>query len=186
MANPICPTDCSAALGTVLFSDCAPVINPSEIQKIFIAKGNATPFTTWTEATEWTTRLAAAGSTADAIRELIVIGDKPAPAGVVKEISGNRRFVVGKDHTVNFTVDDVSAENYEFMRTTECGGKYRLWYETKGGYLYGGNEGILATITMDDVLNRGADEIETLNGVATWRAKFHPERALSPIFAGVV
>ena len=64
----------------------------------------------------------------------------------------------------------------------ECGGKYRIWYETHGGYLYGGNEGVKCSIIMDDVLNRGLDEIETLNGVATWRAKFSPERTKSPIY----
>ena len=186
MANPLCPTDCSQALGEVLFIDCAPAINPSEIQRLFITKGNAAPFTDWKTAAEWTTRINASGTTADAIRELIVIGDKPAPASVSKDISGGRKFVVGKDHTVNFTIDETTDENYEFMRATECGGKYRIWYETKGGYLYGGNEGIPASIVIDAVLNRGADEIETLNGVATWRSKFSPERTKSPIFTGVV
>ena len=182
MANPLCPTDCTAALGVVHFSDCAPNINPSEIKRVFIAKGNSDPFDDWTTAAEWTTRLNQTGTTANAIRPLTVIGDKPAPASITKDISNGRKYVVGKDHTLNFTIDDVSDENYEFMRATECGGKYRLWYETKGGYLYGGNEGILASLVMDDVLNRGTDEIETLNGVLTWRKKFSPERTKSPIF----
>ena len=169
MSNPLCPTDCDQALGTVLFDDCAPNINPSEIQRLFVSKGNAEPFTDWKQASEWTTRIAQTGTNADAIRELTVIGDKPVPSPITKDISGGRKYTVGKDHTLNFTVDDVSDENYEFMRSTECGGKYRLWYETKGGYIYGGNDGIKVTIVMDDVLNRGADEIETLNGVVTWR-----------------
>ena len=161
MSNPLCPNDCDQALGTVLFDECAPNINPSEIQRVFISKGNAAPFNNWAQAQEWTDRIA---------------------ASVTKDISNGRKYVVGKDHTLNFTIDDVSDENYEFMRSTECGGKYRLWYETKGGYMYGGNEGIKASIVMDDVLNRGVDEIETLNGVATWRNKFSPERTKSPIF----
>ena len=186
MSNPLCPTDCDQALGTVLFDDCAPNINPSEIQRLFVSKGNAAAFNNWTQAQEWTDRIAQSGSTANAIRELTVIGDKPAPSPVTKDISGGRKYTVGKDHTLNFTVDDVSDENYEFMRSTECGGKYRLWYETKGGYLYGGKEGIKVSIVMDDVLNRGADEIETLNGVVTWRNKFSPERVKSPIFKGEI
>lgn len=182
MANPLCPTDCSTALNQVVFDDCAPNINASEIKRVFVAKGNSSPFENWTTATEWTTRMAQSGTTANAIRTLTVIGDKPAPSSVSKDISNRRKFVVGKDHTMNFTVDDVSDENYEFMRSTECGGKYRIWYETHGGYLYGGNEGVKCSIVMDDVLNRGLDEIETLNGVATWRAKFSPERTKSPIY----
>ena len=182
MANPICPTDCESALGAVSFDDCAPNIVASEIKRIFISKSNSAAFEDWKTAAEWTTRMAQSGVTADAIRTLTVIGDKPAPSSVTKDISNNRKWVVGKDHTVNFTVDDVSQENYEFMRSTECGGKYRMWYETHGGYLYGGNEGIKCSIVVDLVGNRGVDEIETLNGVATWRAKFSPERALSPIY----
>lgn len=183
MANPICPTDCSALLASVKFNDCAPTIVASEIKRIFIGKADADAFTDVAVATEWTTRLA---ETTGDLRELIVIGDKPAPASVVKDISNARKHIVGKDHTVNFTIDDVTPENYEFMRSTECGGKYKIWYETHGGFIYGGNEGINASIVMDDVLNRGLDEIETIAGVATWRDKFSPERAVSPIFVNSI
>ena len=154
MSNPLCPTDCDQALGTVLFDDCAPNINPSEIQRLFVSKGNAEPFTDWKQASEWTTRIAQTGTNADAIRELTVIGDKPAASPITKDISGGRKYTVGKDHTLNFTVDDVSDENYEFMRSTECGGKYRLWYETKGGYIYGGNDGIIGTIVTGKQIGR--------------------------------
>ena len=75
MSNPLCPTDCDQALGTVLFDDCAPNINPSEIQRLFVSKGNADPFTDWKQASEWTTRIAQTGTNADAIRELTVIAD---------------------------------------------------------------------------------------------------------------
>lgn len=182
MPNPICPENCDTPLEEVLFNDCAPEIILSEIKRVLISKANATAFTDWKLAAEWTERISAAGVEPDAIRSLTVIGDKPAPANVTKDVSNKRKITIGKDHTLNFTVDDVSDENYEFMRSTECGGKFRMWYETHGGKLYGGNEGILVDIVMDDVLNRGVDEIETLAGVATWRAKFSPERIISPIY----
>ena len=69
------------------------------------------------------------------------------------------------------------------MRNTECGGQFRIWFETAGGYLYGGNEGIPVTLVLNDVLASGKDSIEELVGTATWRAKFHPERTPSPIAA---
>lgn len=183
MANPLCPTDCDALLADVLFSDCAPNIVASEIKRIFIGKSDADPFTAVATASEWTTRLT---PTTGDLRELIVIGDKPAPASVVKDISNARKHVVGKDHTVNFTIDDVSPENYEFMRSTECGGKYRIWYETHGGFMYGGNAGVLASLVMDGNLERGLDSIETLTGVISWRDRFSPERVASPIFENVI
>lgn len=182
MPLPTCPTDCSSALAPVNFSQCNPEVVLSEIRRIFIAKANTPAFTDWKLITEWTTRISEDAVTDGAIRPITVIGDKPAPAAVVKELSNGRRKNVGKDHTINYTIDDVSEENYEFMRTVECGGLYRIWYETEGGYLYGGNTGILVTLTGDDLLNRGRDEIETIAGTATWRSKFHPDRILSPIF----
>ena len=183
MPIPTCPTDCSSALPVVDFSKCAPQIHLSEIRRIFIARANAAPFEDWEEATEWTTRISETEVTdEDAIRPLTVIADKPAPTGVNQEISNGRTFVVGKDHVINYTIDDISDENYEFMRTIECSGQYRIWYETEGGYIYGGNSGILVSATGDDILNRGRDEIETIAGTFTWRSKFHPDRVLSPIF----
>lgn len=182
MPNPICPTGCDTALSIVAFSDCAPEIVASEIKRIFVTKRTATPFTDWKLAPEWVERISDSVTDAQAIRALTVIGDKPAAASVSKDISNKRKWFVAKDHTVNFTVDDVSDENYEFMRATECGGLYNMWYETHGGMLYGGNAGIPVSIVMDVVDNRGLDEIETLNGVATWRSKFSPERIKSPIY----
>lgn len=187
MPNPTCPTDCDFDLPVVSFSDCSPNVVYSEIRRIFIARKGAASFANWLEATEWLDRLSETATGPDAIRALTVTADKPAAAPVSKAISNGRTVVVGKDHTINFTIDDVTAENYEFMRQLECGGQgYKFWYETSGGYIYGGNAGIIGVnglgIDMNDVLNRGLEEIETINGVLTWREKFSPERGLSPIF----
>ena len=65
---------------------------------------------------------------------------------------------------------------------TQCGGEYKLWFETAGGRIYGGNEGIDASLVLDNVLGRGKDEIEKITGTASWSDKFSPEMALSPIF----
>lgn len=185
MPNPTCPTNCDVDLPVVNFDDCNPVIAYSEIRRIFLAKKGAAAFTNWTAAAEWTTRMSQTSIVGDDyIRPFTVIGDKPAPAGVVKNISNGRIITIGKDHTLNVTIDDVSDENYEFMRALECGGEYKLWYETEGGYMYGGNNGILVRASFDDILARGRDEIELINGVLTWRSKFSPERTASPIFTG--
>lgn len=180
--NPTCPTNCTTALPIVKFDKCAPVISLSEIEKVYISKPSATAFTDWKLAPEWTARISETDLVDDdTIRALTVIGDKPAPANVIKELSNGRKVPVRKDHTLNITIDDVSDENYELARILECGGQIRFWYETSGGKLYGGNEGIEGTIVLDGVLNRGRDEIETLVGTITWSSKFSPERIDSPI-----
>lgn len=186
MANPTCSSNCQADLAPVQFSDCNPVLAYSEIRRIFLAKSTAAPFADWTSATEWNTRLSETSITGDDyIRALTVIADKPAGAAVSKDISNGRKVTVGKDHTVNATIDDVSDLNYEFIRSLECGGRFKLWYETAGGKMYGGNNGIgRVNIDANDILNRGTEEIETFTLTATWRDKFHPERTNSPIFDG--
>jgi hypothetical protein len=184
MPTPICGTDCNSLLPPVNFDKCNPTVLLSEIRRIFIASVGAAVFTDWTNATEWIARLSESTNSIDAIRPLTVIADKPAAAAVTAAISNGRTIVIRKDHTVNYTIDDVTEENYEFLRTViECGGQVKFWYETEGGYLYGGPNGISpANITGDDILNRGTDQFETIGGTLTWKNKFSPERVLSPIF----
>lgn len=185
MPTPTCPANCDFTLPVVSFDTCAPTVVYSEIRRIFIAKKAAAPFSNWLSATEWLARMSQTSTTGnDYIRPLTVIGDKPAAADVFKEISNGRRVTIGKDHTINFTIDDVTQANYDFMRGLECGGEFRIWYETEGGFIYGGNEGIVVRVSANNVLNRGREEIETIVGVFTWRAKFHPERGISPIYTG--
>jgi hypothetical protein len=182
MANPLCPTGCESALPPVAFSQCAPEINYSEIQYIYVAKVNASPFNDWTQPGEWGTRLNQTTLTGNNyIRQLVVIADKPAPAATNIDISGDRTILVEKTHTLNVTVDETNAINHEFVRYLECGGQVRIWYQTRAGLLFGGNSGIRATMSLDPILNRGRDQIMTFTGTVTWRAKFSPEMAVSPI-----
>lgn len=180
MPNPTCSNGCEEDLPVFKFDDCQPEVYFSEIQRIFIGKKSIPPFTNWKAAGEWITRMASTGD--DRIVVLTVIGDKPAGASVIKDISNGRKVTIGKDHTLNWTIDDVSDENYEAMRTMECGGQYKFWWETQGGKMYGGNSGVEARTDVNNVQGRGRDEIETIIGSFTWRSKFHPERADSPIF----
>ena len=182
MPTVSCPNSCETALPEVKFSKCSPNIVLSEIVRIFVGKQTTQPFNNWKDASEWTQRLSETANTANAIRPLTVIADKPAGSPVVKEISNGRKYNLRKEFTINIEIDDVSEENYEFMRVTQCGGEYKLWFETAGGRIYGGNEGIDASLVLDNVLGRGKDEIEKITGTASWSDKFSPEMALSPIF----
>jgi hypothetical protein len=184
MATPTCGTDCNSQLPPVNFDKCNPTVLLSEIRRIFVASIGAAPLADWANAAEWIERVSEANSSVDAIRPLTVIADKPAAAPVTAAISNGRTVTIRKDHTINWTIDDVTDENYEWMRAVvECGGQVKIWYETEGGYLYGGNNGISpVSLTGDDILNRGTDQFETLAGTMTWKDKFSPDRVLSPIF----
>lgn len=177
-----CPNNCAAALPVVKFDACNPVILLSEIQTIFIAKNTAAAFADVEDPVEWAERLSMTAVDEDAIRPLTVIADKAAGAPVIKELSNGRKKIIRQDQTVNITIDDVSDENYDFMRVTQCGGEYKAWFKTAAGKIYGGNEGIEnAFLQLDNVLGRGKDEIEQITGTMTWSAQFSPERGTSPV-----
>lgn len=180
---PTCAGSCAGDLPEVASDACEPKILQSEIRRIFVAKRTATPFVDWQDAGEWESRLDDTDTTSDdSIRTLVVIGDKPAPGQTVKDISNRRKVVISKSHVVNFTIDDAQAEIHEFIRGLECGGYYKIWYETHGGLIFGGNAGIVVFLEANMVLARGTDEHMVYNGSAQWSAKFTEERAESPIF----
>lgn len=166
------------------FNDCDPSINYSEIERLFVAGPQAAPFTNITQASEWATRLNQTGTGDDDIRGLIVIGDMPAAAAVVKELSNGRKKPIGKDFTINYTVDDIGDANYNLFKLLDENPYIRLFgFETQGGKMYVyGNAGILVSNISNIVLARGRDEIEVEQGVITWRKTARPSRIDSPIF----
>jgi hypothetical protein len=176
-----CAEDCSAEIPEVLFADCNPEINLSQIAKIYIAQPTAADFADWTSPTEWTARLSASAQDTDSIRPLTVIGDKPLPEKSEKTISGNRIVTTDKKHTLNFDIDETNATNHEFVRNGKCMKKVKFWYETIGGLLFGGNSGIQGTFAIDMALSRGEGDIILYPGTIKWTGVDVEERCTSPI-----
>lgn len=178
MAQVTCQTGCDDDLPSVSFNDdCGSEVHQSEIETLFVSKAGSIAFTDWTDPAEWSTRLSqTANLTGNEIRALTVIGDKPAAQASVVNISKERTKKVTATHVINFEIDDLTQQNYEFALKMQCGVRKRFWYKTRGGKQYGGNAGILATIELNPVLGRG-DEIEKLVGTITWKSKLDPERA---------
>ena len=183
MPNPTCPTNCTTALVAVKFNACAIDVHASEIKRVFIASNGTAVFTDWLIATEWSARLAEATTGVDKIRPLTVTGNMPAATPNKVQISNRRTSIVGATpRTLSFTIDEVTTENYEFMRSLECGGIFKIWWETHGGILFGGNSGVSVTITPAHELGGGDTDIEKLVFTAEWRNRFSPERGVSPIY----
>ena len=176
------PNGCESDLPVVNFNECNPTIVLSEIQTIFLAKNHASEFDDIESPMEWAKRLSMTTTDKDAIRPITVIADKPAGSPVVKELSNGRKKTVRLDQTLNVEIDDITNENYNFMRVLQRGGQYKMWYKTAGGKIYGGNEGISDVfLQLNEVLGRGKDEIEKIQGTVTWSDERSPERDYSPI-----
>lgn len=179
--NPTCPDDCTAILPDVEYSDCAPEINNAQIRNLYIANVGY-GLSDVTDAAEWQTRLAQTGGAANSIRKLTIVGDKPKPESTEKKISHDRIIKGKKAHTLNIEIDETNPTNYEMLRTLECGKQYIIWYEDEK-YIYGGNDGIKASVNLDHIIDKDSQAIQLFGGDAKWTSQFHPERALSPLAA---
>lgn len=180
------PTCGAETLPEVDFDYCDPEVKQSEIQRIFLRRTNSADFNDWTQPDEWTTRISETDAGANAIRALTVIGDKPLPNAPKKLISSGRYVIPRKEHTVNFTIDEVSDANHDFMQAVENNKRYKMNYETMGGFMFGGNQSIECEVNIEMVLARGAGEIMVYQGTLVWVSPNTEERCQSPIFAETV
>jgi len=177
--NPTCPTGCSTVLPSVDFDLCDPAIYFGEITHLYIAAGDAAAFTDVEDLAEWTARLSEDSVDPDAIREFNVIADLPAATADEIVISLGRKVYSPATHIINVDIDEVSDLNYEFARMTSCNTQYRIWFGTPN-HVYGGTDGILASLNLRPVIERGIKSVNKLMGTAQWDAKFSPERHDSP------
>jgi hypothetical protein len=164
------------------FDFCEPETHLSEIQRVFLALPESEGFVDWSDRVEWLGRLTQSGTGVNAIRTLTCIGDKPAPNSVKKAISLNRTKITLKTHTLFITIDEVSDLNHVFVQKLKNGKKFRMWYESAGELLFGGNDGIMVTVYGDMVLLRGKGEVITYELQVVWESLRTEDRIQSPIF----
>lgn len=177
--NPNCPTGCSGIVPSVDFNICDPAIHFGEIEHLYIASGDAEPFTDVEDLAEWVSRISEDSQEVNAIRDFNVMADLPAATADEIILSLGRKIYSPATHTINFDIDEVSDLNYEFARVTSCNTLYRVWFATES-HIYGGNDGILATVNIRPVIERGQKSVNKLTGTVTWEAQFSPERHDNP------
>lgn len=159
---------------------CAPVTNFGGITKIYLANiGN--PLTNVEDLTEWNSRLSNTGTTGTEIRTLHVVASKPAPEKSEIEFSLGRKLYTPKSHTIPVKIDEVNDENYELIKWLEDNvGQSILMWHNGGKYMYGGNGGIVATLTLDNIIPESDEELNTFDGLLTFEGG-HPDRHINPL-----
>lgn len=177
--TPTCPGACEYQIAPVDFDICAPKIFFGEITHIYIASGDATPFTDVEDLSEWTARLSDDSTDPDVIRDFMVVADLPAATAEEIVVSLGRKVYSPATHVINVDVDDISDTTYEFARSTSCNTSYRIWFATPS-HIYGGTDGILGLVNLRPVIERGIKSLNKLTGTITWEAKFSPERHDNP------
>jgi hypothetical protein len=178
---PVCPTSCSASLVPVEFDECAPVLHYGEVSKIYIGEANSSIFSNVEDFAEWTARLDDTGIVANAILTLITMGEVTAPDRTETPLSGGRTIYSPGTYTLNFEVDETNDINYNFMLNSQCNLKYKFWYETSDGMLYGGNEGLEGVIKLNQPVPKSREEIIKLTGEIKWKSATDPLRCVMPI-----
>jgi len=177
--NTNCPTDCTTAVKPVAFNYCDAYTNHGEIDKLFIASEEAQPLTNFCDLAEWLSRIDNTTIDVDAIREIHFIGEKPAAEGEMENLGGGYEKPRLANHTLTGRIVEIGDENYNFIRSLQCGGRYRVWW-TSGNHLYGGNEGELAKVSARLVTPLEKTENEYFQVTVAWEKIQDPDRCLNP------
>ena len=178
---PVCPTGCSSILPAMDFDACAPEISFGEIRKIYLMAFDGANLLNWESLAVWVARIDNDDILDDdSIRELTVSADLPVGESDEIIISDNRRIASPKTFSINTDIDDVSDLNYDFMRVTECGTLFKMWYATEDK-LFGGNTGITVNVNMSYLIERGFKSIQKITGTFVWESQFSPERTTNPM-----
>jgi hypothetical protein len=187
-ACPACPEDCSDfVVPDIVSEDCLDSIvsELSEIKQLYIASidpaDRTKPLngpTDWTSSAAWD---AVISNTGTGVREIFGIGSIPAPESQSRTFHDNQSKVVNKQYELTFDIESIHPTNYEFLRKLQCGAKVRIWYMSRGDFMYGGLNGIpVQVFDATSPMDRGADAYKKLIFQFRWNALCDPERIPSP------
>lgn len=178
---PSCPTDCAGLLPQPGGSICAPTLGYGEIEWLIVSRADAADFTNIEDLAEWTARQALANSDPDAISIFHIIGELPEPEVAETTISGDRVVRGEKTFNLNFSIDEDDDINFEAHLTFECGNKFKIWFATADGMLFGGDAGIEASVLTNYIIPKERTALRMINGKATWKDKRTPLRSAYPL-----
>jgi len=186
---PLCPTDCTSIIDVQPeFNECAPEVNVGEITRVFIAGLETTGgydggpcFEDVEDLAEWADRLRTDDNPTGDVVAGVVKGEMPEGDENEIPISGDRVARGLTSYQLNLEIDETNNYNYAMARwLSGCVAKYRVWWETAGGKIYGGNCGVEATAMAKFVTPMERSEIEKIIVTVKWRSRFLPERTDSP------
>ena len=178
------PVVCTTTLPAVRADYCTKGTAFGQINTIYYTRvGDG--LTDWSSASEWNSRLdntTAAPSSGDyPIRYLNVIGSLTHPEQNQVDISLDRVAYSSPEFTLNFAIDDVGDDNYDFAQTTVAnnGGIYACWFAS-GGYMYGGTDGTQMSMNLYPDIPEDSTDIMRIRGTLVWTGGL-PDRIANPL-----
>jgi hypothetical protein len=188
-----CEATCEEYTLPVVQSEYCPAtmtLELGEIKRILLAeidpvtKGPKNGPTDWTDVDDWDTAISNSG--AGAVRSLHGIGDLAEPEGKTLVVHDAQEINVEDKYTLVFDVMDTNTTNYAAARSMSgCKGQYKLWYETRGNFLYGGQDAITVNILRVTKPQERGDGYSVIKIYMKWISKCLPERVVSPFLEAV-
>ncbi len=183
-----CPTGCSTTPPDVTADYCNPNVTNAQVTTLYVTSLDSASFTDIEDPAEWATRLVQTGVGADDIRTLHFIGSKPVATATNVELGADKKAMIIKEHRLEGVIRETSDENYNFLRSTECGGNFKIAYVI-GKYLFVNsditgnvdNDLIEVNIEMNDQASNNFSDPYEFAVVITWKSKFHPGRITNPL-----
>ena len=135
------------------------------------------PLEDWEDNAEWLTRLSNSTTlpspgTDAPIRTLFGIGSLAAPEKTEIPVSRNRSVFTNPKYTMVFNVEDTGDTNMALVSAIPVAGQqYAAWFGTEER-LFGGNAGVLMTMTADPVIPESADELMKIQVTLTFKGTF--------------
>ena len=179
---------CSTVMPAVNADLCAPGVNYGQIEMLMFTR-NGDGLTDFLDDTEWAARIDNDSTGTEAlptsgnaeIRQLFGIGSLEAPERPEVTISRRRKVYADPKFTMTFAVDDTGDVNWNtFMRGLPSGGQvYSVWFATKTR-IFGGNDGITATIVANPSIPESTEETQKIILTVTWEGTI-PEAGDNPL-----
>lgn len=184
-----CPADCDTALtlGAIdVNQDCTNYTQSySQVCDLIITPDGANAPLDWTSAPT-VTAVANEVDNADVAggvsKHLVGEGGIPPPEKIIDEYPKRKSKTNTRVYTLTFTVKNLSADQYDFLRQLQCGSDaFTVWYGDVGGYVYGGSTGIdILSIDVDFPKGEGRDDKNFATIIVTWEADGDAQRGNAP------
>ena len=185
MANTFgitCPTSCTTEyVGAIETVDCLYAPQNAEINHVYLLGSAAGP-ADWTVPANWSGLVD--NTTADTtIKDLRGIGDVGEHEVLVTYTMADGNEIDGeKEWTLTLDINNVGDTLYDELRELQCGKKKpNFWYTTRGGFMFGQQDGIeAAKYTVQFPKDRGDDSAERAIVIISWKGSVDPQRIADP------
>lgn len=150
----------------------------SQVCGIVLAPAAAGVPVDWTLAPDWATFIDNTDVLNANGKYLVGIGGIPAAEKTVTPFPKAQERVTNREYTLTFNVPNLPEETYDFLIDLQCGdASLQMWYQSVGGWIYGGPDGIdLKSIDVDFPKGEGAEDFDQAVITMTFDACSDPPR----------